>query len=129
MTPGRPRRIETALRLTTVAVVLGLVLGPSADLLCRVVCVPNAAATPNCHHGDADANVVTAGGECHSPMLVPGDLPPDATRRGLANGDAGEALVPAGVAASGSPDCRELDSTASPWRQLDRRPLSTTLRI
>lgn len=129
MTRGHPRRIETALRLTTVAVVLALVLGPLADLLCRAVCVPNAAATPNCHRHGADATVAAATAECHSTMLAPAALPPDATRRGLASGDAGDALFPTGISASRPPDRRALDSTASPWRQLDRRPLSTILRI
>ena len=129
MTPGRACRVETALRLTTVAVVLALVLGPLADLLCRAVCVPNASATPNCHRHGADATVVAAGGECHSPVLAPAGLPPDATRRGLASGDADDALLLTGIAASRPPDCRELNSTASPWRQLDRRPRSTILRI
>lgn len=128
MTPGRPRRIETSLRLTTVAVGLALVLGPLAELLCRAVCVPNAAATADCHRHRADATVVTARGECHSAMLAPAGLPPDATRRGVASGDA-DALLPTGIAASRPPDCRALDSTASPWRQLDRRPLFTILRI
>ena len=129
MTLGRPRRIETALRLTTVAVVLALVLGPLADLLCRAVCVPNATATSDCHRHAADATIAAASGECHSTMLAPAGLPPDATRRALASGDAGDALFPTGIAASRPPDRRVLDSTASPWRQLDRRPLTTTLRI
>ena len=129
MTPGRPRRIETALRLTTLAVALVLVLGPLADLLCRAVCVPNAAATSDCHRHGADATIAAASGECHSTMLAPAGLPPDATRRALASGDAGDALLPTGIAASRPPDCRALDSTASPWRQLDRRPRSTILRI
>jgi hypothetical protein len=129
MTSGRPRRIETALRLTTVAVVLALVLGPLADLLCRVVCVPHTAATSNCHRHGAGVTVVAASGECHSTILTPAGLPPDATRRGLNSGDAGDALCPTGIAAASPRDCRELDSTASPWRQFDRRPLSTILRI
>lgn len=129
MTPGRPRRIETALRLTTLAVALVLVLGPLADLLCRAVCVPNAAATSDCHRHGADATIAAASGECHSTMLAPAGLPPDATRRALASGDAGDALLPTGIAPSRPLDGRELDSTASPWRQLDRRPRSTILRI
>jgi hypothetical protein len=129
MTAARPRRIETALRLTTVAVVLALAVGPLADLLCRAVCVPNAAAMPMCHRHGADATVVAARDECHSPMLAPAGLPPDATRLPLASGDAGDALLPTGIAASRPPDCRALDSTASPWRQRDRRPLFTILRI
>jgi hypothetical protein len=129
MTPRRPRRLESALRLTTVAVALVLVLGPLADLLCRAVCVPNAAAAPNCHRHGADATVAAAGGECHPTMLVPAGLPPDASRRALASGDVGDALCPTGIGASRPPHCRALDSTASPWRQLDRRPLLTILRI
>lgn len=126
MTPGCPRRSEGAFRLTTVAVALALVLGSPADLLCRAVCVLNGAATSTCHRHGADATVAAANGECHSTILAPADLPPDATRRGLASGDA---VFPTGIAASRPPDCRALDSTASPWRQLDRRPLSTILRI
>lgn len=129
MTSGRPRRIETALRLTIVAVGLALVLGHPADLLCRAVCDLNAAAPSNCHRHGADATIAAASGECPSTMLAPAGLPPDGTRRGLASGDAGDALFPTGIAASRPPDRRALDSTASPWRQLDRRPLSTILRI
>ena len=129
MTSGHPRRSEAALRLTTVAVVLALVLGPLADLLCRAGCVPTAAATSNCHRHGADATVVAAGGECHTPVLAPAGLPPDATRRDLTGGDAGDALSPAGIAASWPPGRRTFDSTDSPWRQPDRRPLVTILRI
>lgn len=128
MTSGHPVRSQTTLRLTTVAVMLALVLGGHGDLVCRAVCALNAAATSNCHHQAADAKVVAAGGECHSTILVPSDLP-SAPRRGVASDDAAEALLPAGVSAPGPLDSRALDTTASPWRQLDRRPRSTILRI
>lgn len=115
--------------MTTVAVVLLLLLGPTTDLVCRAVCGFNVAATSHCHHPDADVKVVTGGaGECHSPILVL-DLPPAPTRRSSDLGDTGLALPPASPSVSGRPDSRELDSNASPWRLLDRRPLTTTLRI
>jgi len=130
MTPGRPRRVESAFRLTAVAVVLALALGPMADLLCRAVCDLHAAGRSGCHHDEKNVKVLAAGaGECHSPLLVRGDLPPGATRRSPAPDDAGQALPPASLSVSGRIAPPELDSTASPWRLLDRRPLTTTLRI
>jgi hypothetical protein len=66
MRPERSRHIESAFRVTTLAVVLALLLGPVADLLCRSVCDARSAARSGCHHHDADGRLVAAA------------LPPDA---------------------------------------------------
>jgi hypothetical protein len=114
----------------TVVVVLALALGPTADPLCRAVCdLRAAAATSGCHH-EVDVKGVAAGAdECHSPSLVPGELPAGSAGVGRAPDAAGDTLPSAGLSVFGRTAPPELDSTASPRRLLGRRPLTTTLRI
>ena len=127
---GSRRVAAAAFRLMTAAVGLTLLLGSAADLACRVVCDRSAASMPGCHHHDADRQVVATGaGECHSSILAPAALPPDASRRVSLLVDAGHALPPDGPALSGRPAHRPPTSHAGSWRQLERRPRATVLRI
>ena len=129
MTPERPRHIENAFRVTTLAVVLALLLGPVADLLCRSMCDPRSAAGAGCHHHDTDGQVVARAAACHASALVAAVLPPDATRRTAPRVDAGHAPPPVGPSLSVRPALQPLDAHAGSWRELDRRPRSNVLRI
>jgi hypothetical protein len=130
MTPGRHSHVERVLRVTTLAVVLALVLGPAANMPCLTVCGHSSAVTSGCHHNDANGKVTAAASvACHSSMLVAAALPADASGRTSPRvaGGLGHLLV--GRCLSDRRAFRPLDPHVTSPRHLNGRSLSTVLRI
>lgn len=129
MPPDRPRHIARAFRVTALAVVLGLFLGPVADPLCRSLCDLRSAAASGCHQPGADGQVVAGAVACHRSTPVATALPPDATRRVPALAGGGLTLPSAVPSHLARLVVRPLDAHADLSRGPDRRPRSTVLRI
>jgi hypothetical protein len=117
-------------RAVVLSIVLTLAAGPSAALLCRMLCDPQAAATDGCHHTTAAASTSVASQDtCDDRGLsVAGFVREDVRRCGPAPERHCAVSVPRYHLADATTDdsFREI---AWPESSLEKRPLSTNLRI
>jgi hypothetical protein len=117
-------------RSAAVTVVLALAAGPPAGLLCKSVCDPQVAAATGCHHPEPDTAAAWVGADACDPLaaVVPALIRED-VRRAWSAPYAGHAvLTTTGHSAIRAVSARR-EGSCQPHRLLERRPLSTHLRI
>lgn len=118
------------LRASVFSVVLTLLAGPSAGMLCKTWCDPVEAARTGCHHDDtATAAGLTGDRDCDDVAPSSAVLVREEVRRGVSDQDVRHALVVPRhqfLPPSGEADERRDRRRASP---LESRPLVTALRI
>lgn len=115
-------------RAVVLSVALTLLVGQNAGLLCKVWCDPQVAAATGCHGEATTGTTRVTGGSCdHLVLSVSAFLREDGLRA-TATPDAAHAIVVshyvAQVTAGAQPG-----QQAERGRSLERRPLTTTLRI
>ena len=108
---------------------LTLAVGPNVELLCKTWC-PQAAAASECHHKSSSPTPNVAGDKnCDNVVAAAIAVLRDDVRRGVSSQDANQAIpVPRYQLAQLTIDARR---GQEPWWEssLERRPLSTALRI
>ena len=121
---------KAVLRAVVLSIVLTVVAGPGASLLCTTRCHPQAAAASRCHHENSSTTPSVAGDEsCNNVVVDATAVLREDVRRGVSSPDANPAIpVPRYQLAQLTIDGRP---GQEPWREwsLEKRPLSTTLRI
>ena len=115
---------------TVLWIVLTLLAGPHAGVLCKAWCDPQEAARTGCHHDDTGTSArLTGNNDCGDAVLSSAFLVTENVRRGVSDQNVHRALVvprfrfplPTGEARR-----RRTQERGSP---LESRPLVTALRI
>jgi hypothetical protein len=117
-------------RAAALSVVLTVAVGPSASLLCKAWCHPQAGATTECHHADPTASPSVAGDDhCDNVVLGATAVLPEEGRRGVSVPGADHATPVTRY--QPAPPTTDTNPRHEPWREwsLEKRPLSTALRI
>ena len=117
-------------RAALLSIVLSLAVGPNVALLCRTWCDGQVAAASECHHEHSSSTSSVASEEhCGTVAVAAIALPREDTRSDVSFRDATQAIpVPRYQFAHLKVDARP---DQEPWRErsLEKRPLSTALRI
>jgi hypothetical protein len=115
-------------RLALLSVVVALAVGQNADLLCNLWCHPTEAA--GCHHRDsATPSGVKGDDTCSNDVLSVTTFIGEDVRRAAPGPDAQQAApVPRYQFSPSTTETRARGDSARE-RSLDKRPLTTTLRI
>ena len=112
------------------SIVLTLAVGQNVALLCRTWCDAHAAAASECHHEHSSNTPSVAGDDnCGNPVVGATAVVREDVRRGVSSQDTNHAIpVPRYQLAQLRIDSCPGQET---WRErsLEKRPLSTTLRI
>lgn len=117
-------------RAAVLSIVLTLAVGPSAGLLCKTWCNPQAAAADGGHHAASTASTsVAADDTCEDLGLGAAAFLREDVRRGVSAPERDHAVValPYHLARTTTDD-RSREHAHIEW-SLEKRPLSTTLRI
>jgi hypothetical protein len=118
------------LQAAVLSIVLTLATGPSAALLCKTWCIPQAVQANGCHHLAPTASTsVSAHDTCDD--LGPGLAPyvREDMRRGVSVPDVAHAIVvPSYQFRPSTINARPCHQPGREW-SLEQRPLSTILRI
>lgn len=116
-------------RAALLSIVFSLAVGQNVTLVCRIWCDAHMAAASECHHKNSSSTTSMAGDEnCNVVDAATAVLRED-VRRDVSFQDANQAIpVPRYQFAQSTVDARP---RREPWRErsLERRPLSTALRI
>jgi hypothetical protein len=117
-------------RATVLSIVLILVAGPSATVLCKAWCDPAAAAAAGCHHGDGSPSATLTGtNDCTKAVPNSAVVFKQDARRGAPSSDPHQAvMVPRHHRAISSSDAHPGDDPGCTW-SLAPQPLVTALRI
>ena len=116
-------------RTVVLSIVLTLTAGPSAALVCRTVCHPEAAAASGCHDEAPVSSATVAGNDsCDDVVLGAAILPIEAGRASTSPG-ANHAVVVMPFQLANSTTQPRAGQEPARARSLDHRPLSTALRI
>ena len=117
-------------RAALISIAFSLAVGPNVALLCRTWCDGHVAAASECHHEHSSSTSSMASEEqCGKVARAAIALLREDARRDVSTRDATQAIpVPRYQLACLKVDVR---SDQEPWRErsLERRPLSTALRI
>lgn len=118
-------------RAAVLSIVLTLVAGPNASLLCAVWCHPEAAAAAErCEHPDAtDTANVTANGSCPDTAAVTPALVREDVRRGISASDGQAAVLVPSFQFVARPTTPEFGGESRQHPPLEARPLVLALRI
>ena len=117
-------------RVTLLSVVLTLLVGPHATLLCKAWCDPADAARAGCHHDGATRSPRVSGSDnCGIVVLSNAILVRDDAGRGLSDPNAPHAVV--GPRDRFPASANEIRFGREPGREwsLPQRPVVTALRI
>ena len=116
-------------RATVLSIILTMVAGPNASVLCKAWCDPAAAAATKCHHEHGSVSATLTGtDDCgravpHSEVVVKEDA-----RRGAPSSDPQQAvMVPRHHRAISSSEAHAGNGARCTW-SLAQRPLVTALR-
>jgi hypothetical protein len=110
--------------------VLSLAVGPTASLLCRIWCFPQADAATGCHHENSSTTPSVAGEQgCDNVVVAATAVLREDVRRDVSAQKANQAIpVVRYQLAQLTIDARHGQDSRRVWR-LERRPLSSALRI
>ena len=117
-------------RATVLSIVLTLVAGPNASVLCKAWCDPAAAAATKCHHEHGSASpTLTGTDDCGKAMPNSAVVVKADARRGAPSSDSQQAvMVPRQHRAVSSKEAHPGNDPGWAWC-LAQRPLVTALRI
>jgi hypothetical protein len=117
-------------RATVLSIVLTLVAGSNASVLCRAWCDPAAAAATGCHHTDGTQSATLTGtDECGKAVPNSAVVVKEDARRGAPSSDLQQAvMVPRHHRGTSSSEAHPGDDPGCTW-SLAQRPLVTALRI
>lgn len=117
-------------RATVLSIVLTLVAGPNASVLCKAWCDPAAAAATGCHHTDSTPSATLTGtDDCGKAVPNSAVVVKEDARRGAPSSDPQQAvMVPRHHRAISSSEAHPGDDPGCTW-SLAQRPLVTALRI
>jgi hypothetical protein len=117
-------------QVTVLSIVLTLAVGQNIALLCRTWCDAHSAAASECHYENSSTGPSLAGDEsCDKGVVDTIAVLKEDVRRDVSSQDANQAIpVPRYQLAQLKVDARP-DQEAWRERSLERRPLSTALRI
>ena len=115
-------------RATVLSIVLTLVAGPNASVLCKAWCDPAAAAATKCHpeHGGPSATL-TGTDDCGKAMPNSAVVVKEDARRGAPSDSQQAVLVPRHHRAISSSEAHPGNGARCTW-SLAQRPLVTALR-
>jgi hypothetical protein len=114
---------------TVLSIVLILVAGPNASVLCKAWCDPAAAAATKCHHQHGSPSATLTGTDDCGQVVPNSAVVIKGARRGASSSDSQQAvMVPRHHRASSSSDAHPGDDAGCTW-SLAQRPLVTALRI
>ena len=121
---------RSVFRATVLSIVLTLVAGPNASVLCKAWCDPAAAAAAGCHHTDSSPSATLTGADdCGQAVPNGGAVVQERARRGAPSSDPQQAVMVARhVRSISSSDAHPGDAPRFTW-PLTPRPLVTALRI
>jgi hypothetical protein len=112
------------------SIVLTLAVGPNAAVLCNVWCHLHEAAATGCHHQDATASPrVTGDDHCNDVAAITPTFVREDVRPSLSAPDVLHALVGPRLDFIPSPSVTRADHEPAQDWPLEKRPLSTALRI
>ena len=117
-------------RATVLSIVLILVAGPNASVLCKAWCDPAAAAATKCHHQHGSPSATLTGTD-DCAKAVPNSavvVREDARRGARSSGPQQAVMVPRHHRALSSIEAHPGDDRGFTW-SLAQRPLVTALRI
>lgn len=117
-------------RATVLSIVLTLVAGPNASVLCKAWCDPAAAATTKCHHEHGSLSATLTGtDDCGRAVPNSAVVVKEDARRSAPSSDPQQAvMVPRHHRAIFSSEAHPGDGAGCTW-SLAQRPLVTALRI
>ena len=117
-------------RATVLSIVLTLVAGPNASVLCKAWCDPAAAAATGCHHTDSTPSATLTGtDDCGKAVPNSAVVAKEDARPGAPSSDPQQAvMVPRHHRAISSSEAHPGDDPGCMW-SLAQRPLVTALRI
>jgi hypothetical protein len=116
-------------RAVVLSIVLTLAANPSAALLCGTWCDPHTAAADGCHHTTLATSVSAAANHTCEDLVVSATFVREDVRRGVSGPDPDRAvLVLRYHLAHTTTEERSRHNSGPDW-SLEKRPLSTTLRI
>ena len=117
-------------RATVLSIVLALVVGPNASVLCKAWCDPAEAAATQCHHERGSLSATLTGtDDCGSVVAHSAVAVKDDARGGAPSSDPQQAvIVPRHHRAVSSTEADPGDGAWCTWA-LVQRPLVTALRI
>jgi hypothetical protein len=117
-------------RAAVLSIALTLAVGQPVALLCGASCAPHAVRASDCHHEKPVGFTRVAGdsNRCHAVLNVASFLREDERRGGAGPDVAHFVLIPRYQLHHSMPDAR-FDNASARQRPLERRHLSTTLRV
>ena len=117
-------------RATVLSIVLILVAGPNATMLCKAWCDPAAAAAVGCHHRDGSPSATLTGtDDCGKTVPNSAIVVKEDARRGAPSSDPQQAvMLPGHHRAISSSEAHPGHDPGCMW-SLAQRPLVTALRI
>jgi len=117
-------------RATVLSIVLTLVAGPNASMLCKAWCHPAEAAAARCHHEHGGPSATLTGTDgCGNVVLGTAVLVKEEARRGLSSPKAHHTvLVPRYQYAVSTSEAHPGDESGCAW-PLAQQPLVAALRI
>lgn len=117
-------------RAAVLSIVLTLVAGPHASLLCAVWCHPEAAAAEPCEHRDAtETPNVTANDSCPDIVAVTTAFVREDVRRGVSASDGQTAVLAPPFQFVAPPTTPEFGGESRQHPPLEARPLVFALRV
>ncbi|HEU4688320.1 MAG TPA: hypothetical protein VFS23_08175 [Vicinamibacterales bacterium] len=115
-------------RAAVLSIVLTLVAGPNASLLCAVWCHPEAAAAGPCEHRDA-TTTITSNDSCPDIAAVTTAFVREDVRRGVSSSEGQIAVLVAPFEFVAPPQSSLFGRELRQHPPLEARPLVVTLRI
>jgi hypothetical protein len=120
---------RSVFRATVLSIVLILLAGPNASVVCKALCDPAAAAATACHHTDGTPSATLNGTDDCGKAVPNSAVVKEDARRGAPSSDAQQAvMVPRHHRATFSSEAHPGDNPGWTW-SLARRPLVSALRI
>ena len=117
------------LRATVLSIIVTLMAGPNASMLCKAWCAPATAAATKCHyqHG-SPSSTLTGTEDCGQAVLHSVIVIKEETRRGAPSSDSQAVIVPRHQRAISSSAAHLRRDPGCTW-SLAQRPLAIALRI
>ncbi|HEX2344687.1 MAG TPA: hypothetical protein VHI98_29730 [Vicinamibacterales bacterium] len=117
-------------RATVLSIVLTLMAGPSASILCKAWCDPADAAAQGCHHRDASTSpALTGTDDCDNPVFTRAVLVKEDVRRSVSSPDTRQALIVPRYQYFASASGTHIWDEPGRGSPLAQPPLVTALRI